>query len=124
MGGLANNGPCAGEFQQPVIRVSAPLIAHLEARLNRTDDGVARTDLGALPAELEKIDAWIADGTIGDPQHPNAADLQLASTIRLMLTFGDARPVPAACAHTFATEALASGISMFRLAFLMGSRSR
>ena len=93
MGGLANNGPCAGEFQQPVIRLSAPLIAHLEARLNRTNDGVARTDLGALPAELEKIDAWIADGTIGDPQHPNAADLQLASTIRLILTFGDARPV-------------------------------
>ena len=32
-----------------------------------------------------------ADGTIGDPEHPSAADLQLASTIRLLLTFADAR---------------------------------
>jgi glutathione S-transferase len=35
----------------------------------------------------------IADGTIGDPEHPNAADLQLASTIRLLLTLADARPL-------------------------------
>jgi glutathione S-transferase len=77
----------------PAIRLSAPLIARLGARLNRTNDGVARADLEALPAQLDKIDAWIADGTIGDSEHPNAADLQLASTIRLMLTFADVRPL-------------------------------
>jgi len=77
----------------PAIRLSAPLIARLAARLNRTNDGVARSDLVALPAQLDKIDAWIADGTIGDSEYPNAADLQLASTIRLMLTFADARPL-------------------------------
>jgi glutathione S-transferase len=65
----------------PAIRLSAPLIARLAARLNRTNDGVARSDLVALPAQLDKIDAWIADGTIGDSEYPNAADLQLASTI-------------------------------------------
>ena len=73
------------------IRVSAPLIAGLAARLNRTDDDVVRSDLRALPTQLDRIDSWIADGTIGDREHPNAADLQLASTVRLMLTFADAR---------------------------------
>jgi hypothetical protein len=46
--------------------------------------------------EAERLrghDGWVADGTIGDPEQPNAADLQLASTIRLMLTLGDARPL-------------------------------
>jgi glutathione S-transferase len=75
------------------IRVSAPLIARLAARLNRTDDDVVRSDLKALPAQLDRIDAWIADGTIGAREHPNTADLQLASTVRLMLTFADARPL-------------------------------
>ena len=70
-----------------------PLIVRGGARLNRTNEGVAHSDLEALPAQLDRIDAWIADGTIGDSEHPNAADLQLASTIRLMLTFADARPL-------------------------------
>jgi glutathione S-transferase len=76
-----------------LVRFSAPMIADLEARLNRTNDEVARSTLKALPAQLDKIDAWIADGTIGDPEHPNVADLQLASTIRLLLTVADARPL-------------------------------
>jgi len=75
------------------IRPATPLLARVGARLNRTNEGVARADLQALPAQLDKVDAWIADGTIGDPEHPNAADLQIASTIRLMLTFADVRPL-------------------------------
>ena len=62
------------------------------ARLNRTDAGVARRDLEALPGQLDKIDGWIADGTIGDASRPNAADLQLLSTVRLIMTMADARP--------------------------------
>lgn len=77
----------------PAIRLTAPVIAQLGARLNRTGDAVVRADLEALPAQLDRIDGWIADGTIGDPERPNAADLQLASTIRLMLTFADTRPL-------------------------------
>ena len=45
------------------------------------------------PLSSDKVDAWAADGTIGDPEHPNAADLQLAFTIRLFLTFADVRPL-------------------------------
>jgi glutathione S-transferase len=75
------------------IRLSAPLIAAMASRVNKTNDDVARADLKSLPGQLDKVDGWIAAGTIGDAQHPNAADLQLASTIRLMLTLADVRPL-------------------------------
>jgi glutathione S-transferase len=75
------------------LRASAPVISRLAARLNRTDDDVARRTLQGLPPMLDRIDGWIADGTIGVPGHVNAADLQLLSTVRLMLTIGDARPL-------------------------------
>jgi glutathione S-transferase len=77
----------------PAIRTIAPAVAHMGALLNRTDAGVARRDLEALPGQLDKIDGWIADGTIGDAERPNAADLQLISTVRLIMTMADARPL-------------------------------
>jgi glutathione S-transferase len=76
-----------------MVRLSAPAVARVASRINRTDDDVARADLDALPAQLDKIDGWIVDGTIGDLTQPNAADLQLASTVRLMLTLADVRPL-------------------------------
>jgi glutathione S-transferase len=75
----------------PVVRLNAPLLARMGRRLNKTSDATARARLAGLPAQLDTIDGWIADGTIGDAEHPNAADLQIASTIRLMLTFADVR---------------------------------
>jgi glutathione S-transferase len=60
--------------------------------MNKASDDTLRQDLRALPAHLDRIDAWIADGTLGgDP--PNAADLQIFTSIRLMLTLGDLRPL-------------------------------
>jgi glutathione S-transferase len=73
----------------PAIRLSAPMIARGGRRLNRTGDDKARTRLSELPAKLDKIDAWIADGTIAGPEHPNAATLQILSTVRLMMTLAD-----------------------------------
>jgi glutathione S-transferase len=97
--GMANNPSAMVSYSEhsrlPLpdwgVRLSAPVIAQLSRRLIRTGDDVARRDLQALPAQLDKIDAWIADGTIGDPEHPNVADLQIVSTIRLMLTLADTR---------------------------------
>lgn len=77
----------------PAIRAIGPGVARLGARLNRTNDEVARRDLRALPGQLDQVDAWIADGRIGDAARPNAADLQIASTVRLLLTLGDVRPL-------------------------------
>ena len=75
-----------------MMRPSAPLTARLMAMWNRAGDDAARADLAALPAQLDRIDGWIADGLLGG-ERPNAADLQIGSTIRLLLTIGDVRPL-------------------------------
>jgi glutathione S-transferase len=75
------------------IRASGPGVARIAARVNRTGDEPARRDLGLLPGYLDTIDGYIAAGTIGDAEHPNAADLQILSTIALLLTIEDVRPL-------------------------------
>ena len=49
-------------------------------------------DLAGLPAKLDRIDAWIADGPLGGPE-ANAADLQIGATLRILLTVGDLHPL-------------------------------
>jgi glutathione S-transferase len=73
-----------------MARLSAPMIARVEWRLNDVSEEAVRDDLAALPEHLDRIDGWIADGVIGG-EEPNAADLQIAPTIRLMMVVGDAR---------------------------------
>jgi glutathione S-transferase len=73
------------------MRLLMPLTARLMAIRNSARDSAVREDLAALPSQLEKIDAWIADGLLGDDQ-PNAADLQIGSSIRLLYTVADVRP--------------------------------
>lgn len=45
-------------------------------------------DLAGLPAKLDRVDDLIAEGVVGGEQ-PNAADLQIASTLRVLLCVGD-----------------------------------
>ncbi len=79
----------------PVVLALAPAITRVERMLNDvTDDGVIRRDLQELPGHLDRIDAWIGEGVLGGEQ-PNAADLQIATSIRLMHTIGDVRPLVA-----------------------------
>jgi glutathione S-transferase len=74
------------------VRAGAPLIVRVEAKMNDASDENTRADLRALPGHLDRVDNWIADGTLGgDP--PNAADLQIASSIRLLTVVGDVRPM-------------------------------
>jgi len=75
-----------------LIGPSLPLVARLMAGKNHARDATARADLAALPGQLERVDGWIADGLIGGDQ-PNAADLQIGATIRLLLSIGDVRPL-------------------------------
>jgi glutathione S-transferase len=49
-------------------------------------------DLAALPEKLAHVESLAADGVIGGPQ-PNAADLQIGATLRVLLTIGDLRPL-------------------------------
>ncbi len=77
---------------RPLLRPALPLTAKLMAKRNEADDAKAKADLAALPAQLEHIDAWIADGVLGGEQ-ANAADLQIGSSIRLLMTIADVRPL-------------------------------
>jgi glutathione S-transferase len=72
------------------VRTSAPIIA-ASVRLNRATDQNVRADLAALPGALERIDDWIAEGVIG-AETRNAADFQIATSIRLLMTLDDLRP--------------------------------
>ena len=49
-------------------------------------------DLEGLPGKLDHIDGLIADGVIGGDE-PNAADLQIGATLRVLLIVGDLRPL-------------------------------
>jgi glutathione S-transferase len=86
----------AGDAKLPVpiglMRPALPLTAKLMALKNKAREDAVRADLAALPAQLERIDGWIADGLLGGEQ-PNAADLQIGSTVALLLTLGDLRPL-------------------------------
>lgn len=75
-----------------IMRPTLPLMARMLALRNRARDEPARADLAALPAQLERIDRWVAEGLLGG-ERPNAADLQIGSTLRLLMTIGDVRPL-------------------------------
>jgi len=75
-----------------MLRPAMPLTAKLMAIRNKARDENARADLAALPSQLDRIDGWIAEGLLGG-EHANAADLQIGSTIRLLMSIGDVRPL-------------------------------
>jgi glutathione S-transferase len=77
---------------EPVLVALAPVVTRIERRMNDATDEATRADLQALPGHLDRIDAWIADGVLGG-EAANAADLQIATTLRLMLTLDDVRPL-------------------------------
>ncbi len=75
-----------------LVRPALPLFARLMAWKNGASDASARADIAALPGDMERIDGWIAEGLLGG-ELPNAADLQIGSTIRLLLSIADLRPL-------------------------------
>jgi len=73
-----------------LVATSPPLI-RMAIRLNDSSDEVVRAQIEAIPGALDKVDGLIAEGVIGGAQ-PNAADFQLASTVRLLMAFADFEP--------------------------------
>ena len=71
-------------------RTALPLI-WLSARLNRADDAAAHADLSGLNGMLDRVDELIAAGVLGGEQ-PNAADFQIATSVRLLMCFEELRP--------------------------------
>jgi glutathione S-transferase len=77
-------------FPRPVTRCAAPFIIAGERRIHTmTDERIAR-DWQELPATFDRIDRWIEQGVLGTEQ-VCAADLQVASSIALLLTSEDIR---------------------------------
>jgi len=72
------------------VKTGGPIVA-AAAKLNEATDENTRADLASLPADLDRIDAWIAAGVLGADEL-NAADLQIATSLRLLLTLEDLRP--------------------------------
>jgi len=89
-------GSYAGDAKLPIpsalMGPAMPVTAKLMAFKNKARDATARADIAALPGQLERIDHWIEEGLLGGEQ-PNAADLQIGSTVRLLLSIGDTRPL-------------------------------
>lgn len=73
------------------VKTGGPLVA-LSARFNEASDENARAAAARLPGLLDRVDAWIADGTLNGAQ-PNAADFQIAPSIALAMTLDDLKPL-------------------------------
>lgn len=84
-------GPLLGLPPRVAVATAAPLLA-AGARLNGVSDDVVKADLAALPDHLNRVDAFVAGGIIGGEQ-PNAADFQIATSVRLLMCFDDLRPL-------------------------------
>jgi glutathione S-transferase len=72
------------------MKTAAPIVS-LSVRFNKADDEHVRRSLSEMPAMLQKVDDLIAAGTIGGAEL-NAADFQIAPTLRLAMTLDDLRP--------------------------------
>jgi glutathione S-transferase len=71
----------------PVTRVLGPAIVRAELAIHGSRSG----DRNSLDPCLDRVDEWIAEGILGNGR-PNAADLQIGASIRLLLTI---RPLAA-----------------------------
>jgi glutathione S-transferase len=67
--------------------LNAPIARSFANKVGATDAQI-RSDLAQLGGLLDRVDALIADGTIGGDE-PNAADFQIATTLRVILAFAD-----------------------------------
>lgn len=72
------------------MKTAAPIVA-MSARFNEATDANAQAAIAALPALLDRVDAFVAAGTIGG-EEPNAADFQVATSLGLAMTMADIRP--------------------------------
>lgn len=72
------------------LKTAAPIVA-ASAHFNEATDENVRRALATLPSMLQRIDDWIAAGTIGGGQL-NVADFQIGPSLRLAMSFDDLRP--------------------------------
>lgn len=71
-------------------KTAAPII-FLSKRFNSAHDEAVQRDLKALPEAVGRVDAWIGEGIL-DGEQLNAADFQIGTSLRLLMTMDDVRP--------------------------------
>ena len=76
----------------PLVTPLAPVIIKILARDHRARDEAVRRDLASLPRILDRVDGWIADGVLGGDE-PNVADYQVATSLALLMSHDDLRPL-------------------------------
>jgi glutathione S-transferase len=90
--GLASylEGAKIGMPHRFAAKTAGPFIAIDGRARGATDENVPRA-IAAFPGMLQRIDDWIAEGVLGG-EPPNAADLQIAPSLRLAMSLDDLRP--------------------------------
>jgi glutathione S-transferase len=73
-------------------RLSKPVGWYFARIVSGTSEESIRNDLARLPAQLDHVDELVGECVIGNEQ-PNAADFQIATTIRVLLNFPPLRPM-------------------------------
>ena len=76
----------------PVAMASAKQMVWAEKKIHGITPESINADLSSFKGMLDQVDTFIAEGTIGG-EHPNAADLQILSSIKLIGAFEDFKPV-------------------------------
>jgi glutathione S-transferase len=85
----------ARQARMPAPRFAAwiniPAARHLARKVGANDERVRET-ISEVPATLDHVDGLISDGVIGGTA-PNAADLQVATSVRALMDVQDLMPV-------------------------------
>jgi glutathione S-transferase len=67
-------------------RLAKPVGWYFARVISGASEESVRSEIAALPAQLDHVDELIAEGVIGNEQ-PNAADFQIATSVRVLLNF-------------------------------------
>ncbi len=87
MGTFGGAGPLDGPGTDFAMR-----FVHATWRYHGITCEILERDLAGFPAKLDHIDELVERGVIGGSE-PNAADLQIGATIRVMTSVGDIEPL-------------------------------
>ena len=75
-----------------VAAATAAPIIWAEKKINKSTGDAVRADLAKVPGLIDHVDELIAQGVIGGAE-PNAADFQIAPSVRLLMAFDQLRPL-------------------------------
>jgi glutathione S-transferase len=78
-------------FPRIAATVNTPVAWHFARKVGANDDELVRRTLLSVPQQLDRVEELIAEGTLGADR--NAADFQIAPTVRCLLTFEDFAPL-------------------------------